>query len=76
VDIRTKAAELAGHGWTIGSWLRHKLRPRVAPASIAWSTVLDDPKVGAVRLTGALRHREADQLVVVVHGLGGETEGS
>jgi predicted alpha/beta-fold hydrolase len=74
MKLRKTAAELAGHGWTVGSWLRHKVRPRSAPAWVPWSTVLDDPKVGAVRLSGALRHRETDDLLLVVHGMGGETD--
>jgi len=74
MSIRNAAAEVAGHGWTLRAWLRHKVRPRTAPESVPWSTVLDDPKVGAVRLTGALRHRETDRLVLVVHGMGGETD--
>lgn len=63
---------MLGHLWTIGPNLRHRLAPRVAPPSEPWSTTLHDPKIGDVRLTGALaRVPEARGLVVLVHGLGG-----
>lgn len=63
---------MIGHLWTIGPNLRHRLAPRAAPTSVAWSTGLHDPKVGPVRLTGALaRVEDARGLVVLVHGLGG-----
>ncbi len=61
-----------GHLWTIGPNLRHRLAPRAAPPSEPWSTTLDDPQVGQVRLTGLLARAPAARgLVVLVHGLGG-----
>jgi predicted alpha/beta-fold hydrolase len=36
--------------------------------------VVDDPKVGPVRLTGLLRERPGDELLILVHGLGGCTD--
>lgn len=63
---------MLGHFWTIGPNLRHRLAPRAAPASEPWSTSLDDPKIGSVRLTGLLARAPAARgLVVLVHGLGG-----
>src|SRR5688572_20462549 len=50
------AVSFAGHFWTLGTNLRHRLRPWSAPAGEPWSTSLIDPKVGEVRLTGEL-HR-------------------
>ncbi|MCU0677048.1 MAG: hypothetical protein MUE69_30210, partial [Myxococcota bacterium] len=46
------------------------------PPSRHWRTFLDDPVVGRVRLTGRLheahpREGRGDELLVVVHGLGG-----
>lgn len=68
---------LAGHAWTIGDDVRHRIAPALAPTAAPWSTVVDDPRVGAVRLTGLLRHEPgADTVVLVVHGLGGDATSS
>jgi hypothetical protein len=68
---------MLGHLWTIGPNLRHRLLPRAAPAATPWSTTLHDPRVGPVRLTGALaRLPGARELVVLVHGLGGAIDSS
>jgi predicted alpha/beta-fold hydrolase len=75
VLLRWLPSRLAGHGWTIGPWLLHEVRPTLAPSSVAWSTVLEDPKIGAVKLTGLLRQKGAS-LALLVHGLGGEVEAS
>src|SRR5579859_676556 len=75
MDLKNLGAELSGHGWTIGVWLRYTLRPDVAPASSPWSVVTEDPKIGPVRLTGRIRHEPtATSLVMLVHGLGGDVE--
>jgi hypothetical protein len=64
---------LDGHLWTIRPWLAHALRPRPAPASVPWTTVLDDPRAGSVRLHGRLSPRPgADTILVILHGLGGD----
>jgi predicted alpha/beta-fold hydrolase len=76
VHLREIGAELSGHGWTIATWLRHTIKPKLAPPAEPWATVVEDPKMGAVRLTGRLRNKETRTLVLVVHGLGGEIENS
>jgi len=65
---------LLGHFWTIAPRLRHSLRPGVAPEAGAWETSLEDPVTGRVPVTGWLRERPGDEIVVLVHGLGGSTE--
>ena len=71
----TLFARIAGHAWTIGNDLRHRIAPARAPAADPWSTTVDDPRVGPVRLTGLVRHeRDADAIVLVVHGLGGDAD--
>jgi predicted alpha/beta-fold hydrolase len=66
---------LAAHLRTIGPRLRHQLAPSPAPPSQPWQTVVDDPVAGAVRLTGRLSDVPgSDELVLLVHGLGGCTE--
>ncbi|MEZ4451177.1 MAG: alpha/beta hydrolase [Nannocystaceae bacterium] len=66
---------LAGHAWTVMPNLRHRLRPRLAPASEAWSTELEDPRRGRIPLGGRWsRGGDGDALLVVVHGLGGGPE--
>ena len=63
---------LSGHLWTLSGRLRAALAPPAAPSARRWSTLLDDPAVGRVRLTGLLGGpEEADALLVLVHGLGG-----
>jgi uncharacterized protein len=74
MDLKGIGAELSGHGWTIGVWLRYTLRPDVAPASVPWSVVAEDPKIGPVRLTGRIRHESSTSLVMLVHGLGGDVD--
>lgn len=64
---------LSGHLWTLAPNLRHRARPWTPPPGEAWSTTLQDPKLGALTLRGAL-HRGGEagrELVVLVHGLGG-----
>jgi hypothetical protein len=61
--------------WTLYPYARHMLLPiRVAPG-VSWSTELDDPQAGRIRLTGRLRELPgARTLVLIVHGLGGSPE--
>ena len=67
-----------GHVWTVGAKLRQWVRPLAAPPAEPWQAVVEDPVVGPVRLSGRL-HRgaatadgaESDELVVLLHGLGG-----
>lgn len=64
---------LSGHLWTLGPNLRHRARPLAPPPGEPWSTTLQDPRLGALRLRGVL-HRSptpSRELCVLVHGLGG-----
>ncbi len=71
----TDPGMLRGHLWTIAPNLRHQLRPLRAPASEPWSTIIDDPQVGPVQLTGELQHTaQRDAICVLVHGLGGSID--
>jgi predicted alpha/beta-fold hydrolase len=64
-----------GHLWTIGPRVRHAVRPEAFPESRPWETILDDGQAGPIRLTGHLRDvPRTDEIVVLVHGLGGCTE--
>ncbi|HYX26018.1 MAG TPA: alpha/beta fold hydrolase, partial [Thermoanaerobaculia bacterium] len=66
---------LLGHYWTIAPRLRHGVRPLQAPEWRPWETSLEDPVAGRVPVTGRLRERPgSEELVVLVHGLGGSTE--
>ena len=66
---------LTGHFWTIAPWARHALLPIKAPSSVPWETTVNDPKVGAVKLSGLFRSRpESRSALVLVHGLGGAVE--
>ncbi len=68
------AFDLLPHLWTLGPRLRHAVRPRPSPRSTPWESVVEDPKIGPVRLTGRLRELPGDELLVLVHGLGGSTD--
>lgn len=70
--MRKSAVTFRGHFWTVAPHLLERLGRKAAPDARAWTTVLDDPAVGPVRLSGFLHEpREARALLVVVHGLGG-----
>jgi len=65
---------MRGHVWTLRPLLRHAVRPVHLSASVSWSTTLDDPRRGRVRLTGKLHEGKSDALVILVHGLGGTVD--
>ncbi len=66
---------LPGHFWTIAPRLRHGLRPRQVPEPRPWQTLLTDPEAGEVPVTGLLRELPgSEELLLLVHGLGGSTE--
>src|SRR6185436_15956713 len=67
------ANDLLSHLWTLGPRLAHAVRPPRVPDSLPWETVVQDPQVGPVRLTGRLRELPGDELLVLVHGLGGSS---
>jgi predicted alpha/beta-fold hydrolase len=69
--IRCMATDLLPHLWTIGPRVAHAVRPLRVPDSLPWETVVADPQMGPVRLTGRLRELPGDELLVLVHGLGG-----
>ena len=75
----------AGHLWTLVPNLRHRARPWRPPPGEAWSTTVQDAKIGAVTLRGALHRAGPDgtdgtdrtasrELVLLVHGLGGSID--
>lgn len=68
------ALDLMPHLWTLSPRIRHAVRPGHAPESRPWQTVVEDPRMGPVRLTGRLRELPGDGLLVLVHGLGGSIE--
>jgi predicted alpha/beta-fold hydrolase len=64
-----------GHLWTVAPLVRHYLRPARFLEAGPWETALEDPQVGAVRLSGWLREVPGSgEILVLVHGLGGGTE--
>lgn len=65
---------LLAHYWTISPRLRHAVRPLRGPETRPWEGRVDDPAMGRVQISGALREVPgADELLVLVHGLGGCT---
>ncbi len=63
-----------GHFWTLGPFVRYSLIPPKAPASRHFETVIEDPSVGSLRLSGRLTQQAVparSTIVVIVHGLGG-----
>ncbi len=72
---------LRGHVRTLGGRALRALRPEPPPACEDWRTVIEDPVMGPVRLTGRLCHagsadgsEEAEALVLIVHGLGASAD--
>ena len=63
---------LRGHFWTVAPHIVQRLGPDAGPEARPWTTTLEDPTVGPVRLSGLLHEPgRARALLVVVHGLGG-----
>ncbi|HKE13638.1 MAG TPA: alpha/beta fold hydrolase [Kofleriaceae bacterium] len=68
-------ADVGGHAWTVWPRVRDRFRPPVAPPSAPWSTEIDDPTLGIVKLSGRIDHvAGARGLVIIVHGMGGSAE--
>jgi hypothetical protein len=67
---------LVGHVWTIWPHVRDKVRPPRPPLlGRPWSTTVDDPVLGTIRLTGIYHPRPgADTIAVIVHGMGGSAD--
>jgi predicted alpha/beta-fold hydrolase len=78
---------LRAHFWTLAPRLRHSLRPVPEPPAAAWGGTVEDPDLGPIRLSGRLHlpaaadtaavagaATTAGELVVLVHGLGGDSE--
>ncbi len=66
---------IRGHFYTLWPSFRDPFRPESVPTSTPWSTTVEDPDRGPVRLTGLLTERpEARALVLVIHGLGGHPD--
>ena len=65
-----------GHLHTFGAHVRDALRPPAPVASAPWRLVVADARWGSVRLSGQLTHTPgARSLVVLMHGLGGHSDG-
>lgn len=61
-----------GHLWTIGPALLASLRPQAVPPSRRFATVLRDPVLRPVRLTGLLSEvAGSETILLIVHGLSG-----
>lgn len=66
---------ISGHFWTLRAHFGTHFAPPQLPASAAWSTRVEDAKLGPVRLSGQLHEAKgSDELVLIVHGLGGSSE--
>lgn len=59
---------------TLVPFLERSLRPLVRTETAAWSTELIDEQVGPVTLTGRFLDCGSEDVLVVVHGLGGSVE--
>ena len=67
---------MRGHAWTIGGFVRDRIRPPFASSgSRPWTLTLADERFGSVRLSGWLQRVPAStSLVVIVHGLAGSAQ--
>lgn len=63
----------SGHWWTVWPVVRSRTTGiPVVDGEVPWETRLEDPDVGEVRLNGRLAYgSSSEDLVVLVHGLGG-----
>lgn len=68
--------DLHGHYWTMSTYVTAVLRMPPAITDRVWRTTVRDPALGEVELTGrlAMPATPTKDLVVVVHGLGGDVE--
>ena len=63
---------IAGHLWTVVPALLAFLQPPVCARERVFETVVDDPSIGSVHLTGLLSEIiGSETLVLIVHGLSG-----
>ena len=63
---------IAGHFWTLAPALLSCLQLPARPQARAFQTVLKDPAIGPVRLTGLLSEvAGSETIVLIVHGLSG-----
>lgn len=67
---------LRGHYATIAPYLVRRVLPVTHPPTARFSVEGRDPELGPLRLTGRLRALDGDELLVVVHGLGGSARSS
>jgi predicted alpha/beta-fold hydrolase len=66
---------ILGHYWTIAPWLKEKLRPTRPPPFTGFSVDVGESPVGPARCLGKISHLGgAKSLLVIVHGLGGNSE--
>ena len=72
LSARRLSDKIKGHLWTVAPALLSFLQPPASPQAQEFRTVLKDPALGPVRLTGLLSEVErAETLVLIVHGLSG-----
>ncbi len=65
---------LRGHKSTLGPFVERSLRPVARAATRPWQTELLDPTAGPVRLSGEFLEQPGEELLLVVHGLGGSSD--
>jgi predicted alpha/beta-fold hydrolase len=71
---RAIARGLHGHYWTLGSFVRGVIAPLVPPSDEPFVARFDDPIAGTIEVTGrlAIPREGARDLVIALHGLGGD----
>jgi len=69
----SRGERLRGHTATLLPFFARTLRPAPRPPTTPFGAHVLDPELGAVRLSGEFLEHPGDELVVVVHGLGGST---
>jgi predicted alpha/beta-fold hydrolase len=63
---------LAGHLWTVAPSLLALLYPPAGPRARTFQTMVKDPTMGQVRLTGLLSEiAGSETIILIVHGLSG-----
>lgn len=71
---KTMLDEALGHGWTIGPHLLRSFRARESMNTRVVRFELNDPQVGPVELSGEWLDGASTNVVIVLHGLGGNIQ--
>ena len=65
-----------GHYWTCRPFLQSLVAPNLPSLSRHWRTTVVEPEFGDIELSGRFHETSGDELLIVIHGLGGSHRSS